>query len=262
MTVAKIAFTATLAFACGVVAFAQERTVTLPGVTLTAVDRAGEFYAIAGNSIFKFDSLGNRLDSVVADAPITLFDPGNGVRLLAYFRDKQEYAIYSPTLEERQRLPIDPSFAISPWLICASGDYDLWILDGADWSVKKVDTRKSTVTFEFTLDPTLAEKADFVGMREYLGFLFIHDRNNGILVYNRLDMKLRSFPAPGAASFNFWGEELYYFSDGKIHFTDLYNLETRTVPVESPCYTVVLGTGTAMFVIDGRLEFRPLPKTF
>src|SRR5690606_35261260 len=119
MTVAKIAFTATLAFACGVVAFAQERTVTLPGVTLTAVDRAGEFYAIAGNSIFKFDSLGNRLDSVVADAPITLFDPGNGVRLLAYFRDTKEDAIYTPTRDEWQRLPIDPSWAISPCFIVA-----------------------------------------------------------------------------------------------------------------------------------------------
>jgi hypothetical protein len=227
---------------------------------MITVDRAGDFYTITENGIYKFDSLGHRLDSVHVDTPVTLFDTGNGVRLLAYFRDKQEYAIYSPKLEERQRLPIDSSFAISPWLVCASGDYDLLILDAADWSVKKVDTKRSVVSFEFTLDPVLAEDADFIFMREYLGFLFIHDRKNGIHVFNRLGMKLRTLPAPGAKSFNFRGEELYYLSGGKIHFIDLYTLQTLIMPVELPCRDVALGVGTAMFVTDEGLKFLSLPK--
>jgi hypothetical protein len=262
MTTARIAFVVAFAIVFGTTGFAQNRSVALPGVTLTAVDRAGDFYAITQHAIYKFDSLGQKLDSVTVNTPVTLFDPGNGVRLLAYFGDKQEYSIYSSTLVERQRLSIDPSFAISPWLVCSSGDYDLMILDEADWSVKKVDTRRSVVTFEFTLDPALAENANFVSMREYLGFLFIHDRNNGILVFNRLGMKLRSIPVPGATSFNFWGEELYYYSEGKLHFTNLYTLETRTVAIEAPCRGVVLGTGTAMLITETGLEFQPLAKTF
>lgn len=262
MTAARIPLVAWLVLACSIPVAGQEHSVPLAGVRLTTVDRAGDFYAITDDSIYKFDSLGRRLDSIAVDAPVTLFDPANGVRLLAYFRDKQEYVIYSPTLEERQRLAIDPSFAISPWLVCASGDYDLVILDGADWSVKKIDTRRSVVSLEFNLDPTLTENADFVFVREYLGFLFIHDRHSGIHVFNRLGMKLRTLPAPGATSFNFRGEELYYYSAGKLHFTDLYTLEARVVPVESPCRDVVLGVGTMMLVTDGGLEFRTLVKTF
>jgi len=253
---------AMLAIACGGSVSAQGQRVALPGVTLATVDRAGDFYAITGNAIYKFDSLGHRLDSVAVAAPVTLFDPGNGVRLLAYSRDKQEYVIYAPNLEERQRLPIDQSFAITPWLVCSSGDYDLVILDSADWSVKKVDIRRSVVTAEFILDPNLTANADFMSMREYLGFLFIHDRNNGIHVFNRLGMKLRTFAAQGASSINFWGEELYYYSEGKLHFTNLYTLETRTLPVDWPGRSIVLGTGTAMVVTEKGLEFHPLAKTF
>ncbi len=262
MTTARIPFIAWLVLVCGAPVLGQQLPVALAGITSTTVDRAGDFYATTNDGIYRFDSLGHHLDSVAVDAPVTLFDTGNGVRLLAYFRDKQEYAIYSPQLDERQRLAIDSSFAISPWLVCASGDYDVMILDAADWSVKKVDTRRSVVTSEFTLDLSLTENADFVFMREYLGFLFILDRDNGILVFNRLGMKLRSLPAPGAPSFYFRGEELYYYSDGKLHFTDLYSLETRVQAVPSPCRDVVLGTGTAMLVTDKGLEFRSLAKTF
>ena len=43
--------------------------------------------------------------------------------------------------------------------------YDLVILDSADWSVKKVDIRRSVVTAEFILDPNLTANADFMSMR-------------------------------------------------------------------------------------------------
>lgn len=239
----------------------QERTVALDEIRLTTVDRAGDFYAITEQYIYKFDSLGRQLDSVAVDVPVTLFDPGNGVRMLAYFRDKQEYAIYSPTLDERQRLGIDASFAISPWLVCASGDYDLVILDAADWSIKKVDTRRSVVSSEFTLDPEPGKDADFIFMREYLGFLFIHDRNKGIHVFNRLGMKLRTLPTD-AESFYFRGEELYYYTQGALHLVNLYTLEQRVVSIESSSRDVVLGVGTAMIVTNHGLEFRPLSKIF
>lgn len=262
MTTFRILFVALFIWVSGATAFTQDVSATFTGeITQTAIDRAGDFYAVTPAGIHKFDSMGRVLSAVNVYTPVTLFDPGNGVRLLAYFRDTQEYAIYSPELRERQRVKIDPSFAISPWLACASGDYDLLILDAADWSVKKVDTRGSVVSFEFNLDPALAEHADFVFMREYLGFLFLHDRNTGITVYNRLGMKLRSLPASGAGSFNFRGEELYYYLDDRIYFTNLYTLETRVMPFTCSCSGVLLGAGRAMTVKDESLEFLPFAKT-
>lgn len=263
MTTVRISFVAWLILVFNAAAFAQKsRAPFASNIKLATIDRAGDFYAVTQEYIFKFDSLGHPLDSVAVDMPVTLFDPGNGVRLLAYFRDKQEYAIYSPSLEERQRTVIDSSFVISPWLVCASGDYDLLILDAADWSVKKIDTRRSVVISEFTLDPELTENANFVFMREYLGFLFIHDSNQGILVFNRLGRKLRSLPAQGVSSFHCRGEELYYCREGQLYFTNLYTLETRERSLESPCRDVVLGMGRAMLVKEGGLEFRTLAKTF
>ncbi|HLT71965.1 MAG TPA: hypothetical protein VKZ75_04910, partial [Cyclobacteriaceae bacterium] len=53
--------------------------VKLPGVLQITTDRAGDFYAITGESIHKYDSNGNELHIIKTPSPATLFDPGNGV---------------------------------------------------------------------------------------------------------------------------------------------------------------------------------------
>lgn len=229
--------------------------VKLPGVRQITTDRAGDFYATTGEAIHKYDSNGNELHIIQTPSPTTLFDPGNGVRLLTYLRETQEYIIYPPSLSPREALAIDPTFAIEPWLVCSSGDYNLVILDAADWSVKKIDTHRSVVDYEFSLVPNASIESDYVFMREYQGFLFLLDRGKGIDIYNRLGMKLKSLPVEGLLSFNFLGQELYYFQDGRIHFTDLFTLETRSVAFEGPYEDVVIGNGRSLALLPDGLAF-------
>lgn len=231
------------------------RSVTLPGVRQITTDRAGDFYAITAEAIHKYDSNGTELHVVRTPSPTTLFDTGNGVRLLAYLRDTQEYIIYPPTLAPREPVKIDPTFAIEPRLVCSSGDYNLVILDAADWSVKKIDTRRSAVANEFRLDPDAATEPDYVFMREYQGFLFLLDSGEGISIYNKLGMKLKSIPVEGLRSFNFLGQELYYYQDGRIHFTDLFTLETRSVQFDGPYRDVVIGYGRGFALTADGLSF-------
>ena len=218
--------------------------VKLQNVLQVTTDRAGDFYAITDQAIHKYDSSGTVLQVAQTPSPTTLFDTGNGVRLLAYLRGTQEYLIYPPSLSPREPEKIDPSFAIEPWLICSSGDYNLVILDAADWSVKKIDTRRSVVDHEFNLE-TDDTTPGYTYMREYQGFLFLLDRK-GIGIYNRLGMRVRYLLVEGLGSFHFLGQELYYYRDGRIHFTDLFTLETRSVPFHGPYTDVVIGNGCSM----------------
>lgn len=236
---------------------AQEpvRTVPLKGVTQITADRAGDFYAVTAEAIHKYDTNGVALRTVMTPAATSLFDTGNGVRLLAYFRENRAYAIYPPSLSPREPVRIDPAFAIEPWLLCSSGDYNIVIVDAADWSVKTVDTRQTAVDYEFALDPPGTGTPDIIFMREYQGFLFILDARKGISIYNRLGMKVNDLPVEGLRSFNFLGQELYYYQDGGIHFTDLFTLETRTVPFEGPYLDVVIGYERCMALTTRGLAF-------
>jgi len=222
------------------------RKVELYGVRHVTVDRAGGFYAITPAGIHKYDGDGEETRQLQTPSPATLFDPANGVRLLAYFRDLQAYSIYPPNLDARPHMKLDPSFAIDPWLVCSSGDYNLVILDAADWSIKVVDTRNSVVDYEFRLDSALRENPHFVFMREYQGFLFLLDGRTGITIFNRLGMKLRTLAVAGLQSFNFLGQELYYCKDGKIHFTDLFTLQSRIELTDHPCLELALGDGRCL----------------
>lgn len=237
--------------------YAQQptRIVELPDVHGATADRAGDFYAVTGDAIYKYDTNGVVLHRVNTLSPTTLFDPGNGVRLLAYFRDARAYIIYPPSLTPRDPVAIDPAFAIEPWLVCSSGDYNIVIVDAADWSVKVIDTRRAVVDYEFALDLADAGKPEIVFMREYQGFLFLLDVRTGISIYNRLGMKVRELPVEGLRSFNFLGQDLYYYRNGYIYFTDLFTLETRTVKFEGPYTDVVVGHGHTLALTADELVF-------
>lgn len=251
---------ATLLLSLNVPVLAQPAgSVELQNISHITTDRAGYFYAVTPESIHKYDSSGKELHVVQTPSPTTLFDTGNGVRLLAYRRDARAYVIYPPSLSPREPVSIDPSFAIEPWLVCSSGDYNLVILDAADWSVKRIDTRRSVVEFEYNLDSASATDPDFVFMREYQGFLFLADRGKGISIYNKLGMKLKHLPVQGLRSFNFLGRELYYYQDGQIHFTDLFTLETRSLKFAGPYLDVVIGNARCMALRTDGLTFLPYP---
>jgi hypothetical protein len=216
------------------------RTIAQPGIIQVAVDRAGDLYATTASAIYKYNKNGELLATLRTTLRPTLFDPGNGVRLLAFFRDSLEYAILSPSLEQRSIQKLDPSFAIEPWLVCSSGDYNLLILDAADWSIKTIDTRNSNVDQEVRLDTTLLGTPDISFMREYQGFLFLLDSSSGILILNRLGMIVQKLFEDQIKSFYFLGQDLYYYKDGRIHFTDLFSLQSRSEPFDYPCREVVL----------------------
>src|SRR5687767_7685859 len=138
------------------------------------VDRPGEFYIVSKEGqIQKFDRDGKLLVLYKHKGAPTLFDPRDGARLFAYYRDQQQYDFFNPSFEITASYRIDPAFAIDPWLICPSGDHKLWVLDKADHSLKKLNAQQTEVEVEIVIDSTLIKDAvDFSTLREYQGFVF------------------------------------------------------------------------------------------
>jgi hypothetical protein len=218
-------------------------------ILYAAIDRPGDFYAITRNGqIQRFNKDGKLTLLYKGDKAPTLFDPRDGSRLFAYYRDDQHYEFLNPSFESTAAFKIDSAFAIQPWLICPSGEYKLWILDKADQSLKKIDVRALEVEVEVVVDSTLIRNAaSFTSMREYQGFVFLLHPGKGIFIFNGLGKHIRTIDASGVGSFNFLGEELYFLRGDRLQFFNLFTAETRVMEITSG-YTTALLTDERMIL--------------
>jgi hypothetical protein len=224
-------------------------------ILYSAVDRPGDIYVILKDGqIQKFDKDGKVVVVYRHQGAPTLFDPRDGAKLFAYYRDKQQYDYHNPSFDIVASYRIDSAFAIDPWLIAPSGEKKLWVLDNADHSLKKINPIDAQVEVEVIVDASLIEDATaFTTIREYQNFVFLLNPNRGIFVFNSLGKHIKIIPAKGIHSFNFLGEELYYLSGDTIHFTDLFTAESRQMKLESKPRSVIL-TDERMVLV--------FPKTF
>jgi hypothetical protein len=217
------------------------------------VDRPGDLYLMTKDGqIQKYDQDGELVILYKAEILPTLFDPRDGARLFAYYRGSQHYEYRSPSFEVTTSFRIDSSFVIQPWLICPSGDQKLWVLDAADHSLKKIYPQHSVVEIEVVIDSTLIRDATiFQTMREYQGFVFLHEPKKGIHIFNGMGKHIKTIDAPWIHSFNFLGEELYFVAQGKLKFFDLFSAEFREVTPEQRRGNILL-TDSRLFHIQTR----------
>src|SRR5688572_11201366 len=115
-------------------------------IVFATIDRVGELYVVTRNGqIQKFDINGELISRYKNGPRPTLFEPRDGSRLFAYFREDRKIEYLNPSFEVSTTAIIDSAFVIDPWLACSSGDHNIWVLDAEDRTMKKISPRTSTV---------------------------------------------------------------------------------------------------------------------
>jgi len=212
------------------------------------VDRPGDLYVLQkNNTLKKFDIQGKLVsERAFPEFPAT-FDPRDGARMFVCFQSTQHCSFFSE--ETKQEFVIEPQYAIDPQFICSSGDHHIWILDRSDWSLKMINPAQSKVMTEAFIDQTqFTYTPEFTFIREYQNFLFMIEKNSGILIFNSLGKQVKKIGAAEIEYLNFLGEELYYKKNDKLFFYDLFDASTREIPVDPACRFALL-TDARMFLI-------------
>ncbi|HEV8513929.1 MAG TPA: hypothetical protein VGQ59_11660 [Cyclobacteriaceae bacterium] len=208
-----------------------------------AIDRLGDFFLVFKNGeIKKYDANGKVLASIKRDKIATLLEPWYHPKIFVYDQLDQQITIYDRNFQSPDIRQLEPSIAIKPLLACPTNDNKLLVLDGADFSIKKVNPANNEVIAEFYVDSAEA-KPNFVYMRDYQNLIFLLDKNSGIVIYNTVGKKINQLKTD-ANNFGFFGEELYFLHDDKVVFFDLYTEKIRLVEV---------GKGKIVLVSDERI---------
>ncbi|HTJ50973.1 MAG TPA: hypothetical protein VL443_16035 [Cyclobacteriaceae bacterium] len=228
--------------------FKKIKTVEVSEDILTAyVDRPGDLYIATVTGQFqKFDKDG-KLALVYKNNPAPeLFDPRDGARLFAFYRSNRQYAYLNPSFDFNKSFVIDSAFVLEPWLVCASGDFNVWVLDGADATMRKINVNKGQVDAEVKL-PASFDVKSIRSMREYQGMLFVLT-DDAIMIYNSIGKAIKTINTK-SAYVNFLGEEMYYLQDGKLRFVDLFTGDIRDQALPAPC-TMALLTDERLYLIQ------------
>ena len=244
--------------------FAQNKKITFETkaeIIWSGVDRAGDlFLVLKTGEVQKFNKEGARIGSHGFKVAPTLLDPLDGVQSFYYLRDDKTFGNLSFDLSSVSQHPIDPAFAISPWLVCPTL-HELWILDSSDFSIKKTKMNSASISLEKALKHLPLKKiTDYIFMREYQNYLFLLDKNEGVHLFNSLGNYVKTMGEKEMRSFGFLGEELYYSKDDVLILIDLYTNERRTLPLAVPCRNTLL-TEDTLYAIGVNtitiLDFKP-----
>ena len=227
-------------------------TINITGEILSAsVDRVGELYVITKNAqIQRFDANGKLISFYRRGPAPSLFEPRDGSRLFAFFKPDRKIEYLSPSFEVQISSVIDSAFVIEPWLACSSGDYNLWVIDAADHTLKKIDPRTSSVPVDVKFPENFPSDLSVISsMREYQGFLFFLDQQKGIHIFNGMGKWIKTISIQDPKYFNFLGEELYYPEHNKLIFINLFSAERREMLLMQP-FKIALLTDERMFLVQ------------
>lgn len=248
-----------------VYAFAQKKIISVPisdEIVSAGVDRVGELYVMTKQGqIQKFDTSGKLLSLYKGQPAPTLFEPRDGSRLFAFFKQVRRIEYLDPSFEVYSASRIDSAFVIDPWLACSSGDHNVWVLEGADQTLKKINPRASTIEVDVQFPENLAlDYSHIKFMREYQGFIFFLDDKKGIHIFNGMGRWIKSIALQHPSYFNFLGEELYYPGSNKLVLINLFSGEQREIPLPKP-FKIALLTDERLFLVQTNsidfFEFEP-----
>ena len=240
--------------------YAQKKITTVEvrdEIMHATIDRVGELYVMTkSGQIQKFD-INGKLLSVYKNRPTpTLFEPRDGSRLFAYFKDERRIDYMNPSFEATATYKIDSAFVIEPWLVCSSGDHHLWVLDAADRTLKKIEPRESSLLVDVKLPEIVSsDLLSIVALREYQGFVFLLDKQKGIHIFNGMGKLIKTISAPHLTYFNFLGEELYYPVDGRLTFLNLFSTETREISPGGSFKFALLSDERRFIVHESTIDF-------
>lgn len=245
-----------LLIASPLLSLAQKRitAIDIKDVANVYVDRPGDLYVLhTDNTVSKFDTLGMPVTSPKFETTPTVFEPRDGARMFTYSAETKKGSFFSSGI--KQEFTIHDHYALEPILAASAGDNGVWVVDKADWSIKRIDLKNSKVVAEALINRTQFEgDPKIIAIREYQNFFFVLEKNTGILIFNGLGKQIKKIDAPKISYFNFLGEELYYVKDDKLIFYDLFDGSTREDKIDPKSNFTLLTDARKYVVYSDRID--------
>jgi hypothetical protein len=240
------------------------RLINLANPGAASLDRRGALYvADADNNLRQFGAEGLPLNTYAPPMPghVAQVEAWNVTSTLLFYDDRQELVLLDRFLSPLSSVRLSEYLDGTVRVATLAPDNQIWLLDESSLVLREFDPNTLRLVQSTPLDLIIGRtKPDFRFIRQYQNNIYLLDRSTGIYVFDNLGNYKKKLPFTGLTTVGFRGDELYYLSEGKLHFFHLYNLTERTLPLPVPADAVrqvLVGEGFAyVFTPQGVLVYQ------
>lgn len=193
-------------------------------IVFATVDKLLQIYVITpDNNIIKFDENGDilyRYTNNYLGAP-SLIDASNPIQILVYYPGLQTIVTLDVTLNEISRTNLVSFGFFDIKRVCVSNDAQIWILDGMDFKLKKIDRYGTVLRESEDLLLRLGRNISPVAMLERQNKVLVMDANLGLLIFDNLGNYVRTEPFVQAQTAMTYGGKLFYLENESAFSWDI-----------------------------------------
>jgi hypothetical protein len=154
----------------------------------------------------------------------------NSIKIFIFYKDLQEFNLTDRFLTQQSNFKLNPELVGFTRSATLANDGHLWVVDDEDFGLKKIDLQNEKVLIRSPFDLVLSQKETDIGfMREYQNFLYVNDKNNGILVFDNMGNYKKMLPFPGLSYFGFKDNRMYFIDQNDLIVFDLYRLDSQKI---------------------------------
>ena len=212
--------------------------------TQVSIDRQGNFFiADKKGNIDKYSPNGKPLQHFSPQKVSTpsIIEAWQGLRSFVFYREFQEYLFLDRFLNPSPRYTFAPEISQFISLATMGNGSQLWVVDGQQLSLKRIDTHSKEIQIDVPLNLHLnPDSNELTYLRSYQNFVFLADKVSGILVFDNLGNYLETFPFSGVDFFTFSGNELILSYEDRALFYDIYKKTKKEVALPNLSYKFIL----------------------
>ncbi|MCW3127990.1 MAG: hypothetical protein JWO03_3648 [Bacteroidetes bacterium] len=183
-----------------------------------SVDNFGNFYAVSGNRITKFDKTGAQLQiyEEVKYGKIGSIDISNPMKIVVYYPDFMQAVLLDKFLAYFTTYNFFDLGYQNVTAVGSSSDGYLWFYDNLSYTLKKVDEAGKTQLQSQPVNQLINTVITPTFIMEKGGQVYVNDPAVGVLVFDNFGAYYKTIPIKGLDRFQIFQEQVVYFEDGKL----------------------------------------------
>lgn len=193
-------------------------------IVFATVDKLQQIYVITPeNNIIKYNENGDilyRYTNNYLGAP-SLIDASNPIQILVYYPGLQTIVTLDVTLNEISRTNLVSFGLFDIKRVCVSNDAQIWIMDGMDFKLKKIDRFGKVLRESEDLMLQLGRNITPIAMLERQNKVLVLDSQIGLLIFDNLGNYVRTEPFVNPETVMTFGGKLFYLENQSAFSWDI-----------------------------------------
>jgi hypothetical protein len=181
--------------------------------TSFAVDHLENIYLLtATDQLKKIDAKGDSVavfNNIRGYGKVSLIDVSNPLRLLLYYKDFSTAVILDRLLNIRSTIDLRRQNIFQVQAIGLSYDNKLWLYDELEHKLKKIDEDGKLLLETPDFRQLFNEAYSFTSLTDQDGFLYLHDLEKGVLVFDYYGSFKKKILINGIKNFKVSGKFFY-----------------------------------------------------